>query len=111
MEVDVSELKRMETEVDLAKMAADKLQNFVSALSHELRTPLNAIIGVADAVQHSPLAASNPHLRTNLGVIKDSGYRLSSLIKDIIATVSTDQIPTSPDPPTTLSSAPPSLQS
>ncbi len=87
----VSQLKRMNTEMDGARKAAEKAQKeaeqanaakqeFLSSMSHDIRTPMNAIIGMtslATARTHNPeqvqeylrkIALSSKHL---LGLIND----------------------------------------
>ena len=87
----VSELKRVNTEMDAARKAAESArqeaehanaakQEFLSSMSHDIRTPMNAIIGMtslATANTHNPeqvqgylrkIALSSKHL---LGLIND----------------------------------------
>ncbi|MCI8639035.1 MAG: response regulator [Coprococcus sp.] len=87
----VSELKRMNTEMDVARNAAEQArkeaeqanaakQEFLSSMSHDIRTPMNAIIGMTSlALENtddpkrvqdylSKIALSSKHL---LGLIND----------------------------------------
>ena len=87
----VSELKRMNAEMDAARKAAEKAQieaeqanaakqEFLSSMSHDIRTPMNAIIGMTSIAMdhtHNPeqvqdylhkIALSSKHL---LGLIND----------------------------------------
>ncbi len=87
----VSELKRMNTEMDGARKAAEQAQkeaehanaakqDFLSSMSHDIRTPMNAIIGMTSLAidnMHNPkqvhdylhkIALSSKHL---LGLIND----------------------------------------
>lgn len=70
------------------ELASQAKSVFLSNMSHELRTPLNVIIGYSTAMldmpgmyDNAPLAAS---YRTDVQLLKDSGYYLLSLINDIL---------------------------
>jgi len=89
----VSELKRVNTEMDAARKAAEKArkeaehanaakQDFLSSMSHDIRTPMNAIIGMTS------LAASSIHnpeqVQDYLGKISLSSKHLLGLINDVL---------------------------
>ena len=89
----VSELKRVNTEMDAARKAAEKArkeaehanaakQDFLSSMSHDIRTPMNAIIGMTS------LAAGSIHnpeqVQDYLGKISLSSKHLLGLINDVL---------------------------
>ncbi len=89
----VSELKRMNIEMDAARKAAEKAQKeaehanaakqeFLSSMSHDIRTPMNAVIGMTS------LAAANTHnpeqVQGYLRKIALSSKHLLSLINDVL---------------------------
>jgi two-component system sensor histidine kinase/response regulator len=81
--LDVSDKKKVEKELLLAKNAAEAAtnakSNFVANMSHELRTPLNAVIGISHLImqteltdkQHNYLEKIDSASRHLLGVIND----------------------------------------
>ncbi len=89
----VSELKRVNAEMDAARNAAEKArkeaehanaakQEFLSSMSHDIRTPMNAIIGMTS------LAAANTHnpdqVKEYLRKIALSSKHLLGLINDVL---------------------------
>jgi len=85
--VDITERKKVQTELINAKEKAeesDRLKSaFLANMSHELRTPLNAIIGFSGLI-----AESGPDKNTvdYSQVILKSGQHLLSLVEDIFDT-------------------------
>ena len=66
-------------------LSLDRLKDeFLANTSHELRTPLNGIIGVADSLRHGGKGDLPGAVRGQLGMIVDSGQRLSRLVDDIL---------------------------
>jgi signal transduction histidine kinase/ActR/RegA family two-component response regulator len=61
---------------------------FLSNMSHELRTPLNVVIGYTSTMLDMPDLYGNERIpesyRTDIRLIKDSGYYLLGLINDIL---------------------------
>ena len=89
----VSELKRMNEEMDGARKAAEQArkeaeqanaakQEFLSSMSHDIRTPMNAIIGMTFLALDN---ADNPEqVRDYLGKIALSSRHLLGLINDVL---------------------------
>ena len=89
----VSELERMNTEMDAARKAAERAQqeaehansakqDFLSSMSHDIRTPMNAIIGMTS------IAMANTHnqeqVQECLRKIELSSNHLLGLINDVL---------------------------
>lgn len=82
----VSELKRMNVEMDAARKEAEQAnrakQEFLSSMSHDIRTPMNAIIGMTSLALNN---TSNPEqVRDYLGKIALSSKHLLGLINDVL---------------------------
>ena len=89
----VSELKRMNAEMDLAREAAEQArkeaeqanlakQEFLSNMSHDIRTPMNAIIGMTSLALDD---TDDPErVRDHLGKIALSSKHLLGLINDVL---------------------------
>jgi PAS domain S-box-containing protein len=83
---DITEKKRNETDLLLAKNLAeegDKLKSaFLANMSHEIRTPMNAIIGFSQLLQNKELHDEKKDQYIQL--INNNGRILLKLIDDII---------------------------
>ncbi len=89
----VSELKRVNAEMDSARKAAEQArkeaeqanmakQEFLSSMSHDIRTPMNAIIGMTSLALDN---TENPkQVRDYLGKIALSSKHLLGLINDVL---------------------------
>ncbi len=89
----VSELKRMNAEMDSARKAAEQArkeaeqanaakQEFLSSMSHDIRTPMNAIIGMTSLALDN---TGNPEqVQDYLGKIALSSKHLLGLINDVL---------------------------
>jgi len=82
--LDITEQKRLETELKLAKHRAEESskakENFLATMSHEIRTPLNAIIGIAELMKLNVANRSED----NMDALCYSAKNLLALITDIL---------------------------
>lgn len=80
------EERTAELEIEKIKaQSADKLKSaFLATMSHELRTPLNSIIGFTGLLLNELAGPVNDEQKKQLGMVKNSGRHLLSLINDIL---------------------------
>jgi PAS domain S-box-containing protein len=82
---DVTERKRVEAELQLAKTAAESASrtksDFLASMSHEIRTPMNAIMGIADLLAKTPLS---PEQDKYVQIFRRAGDNLLNLVNDIL---------------------------
>ncbi len=82
---DVTERKRVESELQLAKAAAESASetksDFLASMSHEIRTPMNAIIGIADLLAKTPLSSEQ---HKYVQIFRRASDNLLHLINDIL---------------------------
>src|SRR6202167_3500285 len=80
---DVTERKRVEAELQLAKSAAESASrtksDFLASMSHEIRTPMNAIVGIADLLAKTALT---PEQHRYVQIFRRVGDNLLNLIND-----------------------------
>jgi PAS domain S-box-containing protein len=85
---DISEPKRAQEELRLAKEAAEAASRskstFLANMSHELRTPLNAIMGYSEMLQEEAEDAERNEFVPDLQKIHAAGKHLLGLINDIL---------------------------
>ena len=75
---DVTQLYEMRMRAEEASKAKS---DFLAMMSHEIRTPLNGILGMAELIHES---AEDAELRQKIGIIRDSGEALLSVLNDVL---------------------------
>jgi signal transduction histidine kinase/DNA-binding response OmpR family regulator len=85
---DVTERRRVETDVAKAREAAENANRtkslFLANMSHELRTPLNAILGFSEMLQEDAVERNLQDFNADLQKISTAGRHLLGLINDIL---------------------------
>ncbi|MDX9754288.1 MAG: response regulator [bacterium] len=82
---DVTDTKRANEELQLAKEEAEKANRykneFLANISHEIRTPMNAIIGMTELALEQEMS---PDLYDNLRIVKEASDSLLRLLNDLL---------------------------
>ena len=82
---DVTERRRTETELRLAKEAAEaasrEKSGFLARMSHEIRTPMNGVLGMLDLALRTDLTARQREL---VGTARSSAQALLRLLNDLL---------------------------
>ena len=83
---DISELKKTQQELVIAKDKAeesDRLKSaFLTNMSHEIRTPMNGILGFSNLLKEPGLSGDKQ--KKYIKIIEKSGQRMLNIINDII---------------------------
>lgn len=83
--LDISDRKKMEQNLRMAKAEAEKAQEaekiFLANMSHEIRNPLNAVIGMTHLLEDTHTSLEQ---KEYLSYIKNSSETLLNLISDIL---------------------------
>ena len=83
---DITEQKRIEDELQIAKEKAeesDRLKSaFLANMTHEIRTPMNGILGFAELLKEPHLA--DDQQKEYIDIIEKSGERLLNIINNIV---------------------------
>jgi PAS domain S-box-containing protein len=67
--------------IEAAEAANRAKSQFLATMSHEIRTPLNGVLGMAQAMAADELSQTQ---RERLGVIRDSGHSLLTILNDVL---------------------------
>jgi len=87
--LDISERKRMESDLWQAKMDAEAANRakseFLAHMSHDLRTPLNAILGFSEIMKHGTFGPlGDTRYEEYIQLIHDSGQQLVGMVNDVL---------------------------
>ncbi len=82
---DITEQAAAENELRVAARQAEAANraksHFLANMSHEIRTPLNGVLGMAQILEGELTEPAHKHM---LGIIRDSGQTLLSILNDLL---------------------------
>ena len=85
---DITESKRIETELRAAKEAAESSirakSTFLANMGHELRTPLNTVIGFSELLEDEAINRGLDDFAPDLRRIREAGHLLLNLINNVL---------------------------
>lgn len=86
---DISEQKRYEEDLELARVKAERADvlksRFLATVSHELRTPLNAIIGFSEILSADGMSHLGADQRRGYAkIVHDSGHHLLDVVNSLL---------------------------
>lgn len=86
--VDITERKRTEEQMLLARIAAEDANRckneLLANMNHELRTPLNSVIGYSDVLIDLNIGDLTTEQRKYIQIINNAGYKLLNLINNML---------------------------
>jgi two-component system, OmpR family, aerobic respiration control sensor histidine kinase ArcB len=94
--IDISERKKIETELhrakELAEAASHAKTEFLENMRHDIRTPLTGIVGFSDIIKSE---ADNPHIKEYADNLVASSHALLDLMDEVLEAirVSSGEIP------------------
>lgn len=90
---DISDRKKMEEELKLAKEAAEAANiaktEFLANMSHDIRTPLSGVVGLSDLLEHTLIDEVQ---REQAHLLHDSGEELLRMLNGILDDVRTEHL-------------------
>lgn len=94
--VDITERKRMEEELTIAKNAAEMANmaktEFLANISHDIRTPLSGIVGMAEILENEvPNVIHKKHAQD----LRESGHELLNMMNEILDVVQAGELTSS----------------
>lgn len=82
---DITERKKMENDLKIAKEAAEiasrAKSEFIANMSHDIRTPLSGVIGLSKLLENT---LDDPDQKNDAHILHDSGVELLSMLNAII---------------------------
>ncbi|MDF1758480.1 MAG: ATP-binding protein [Legionellaceae bacterium] len=91
--IDITDRKRLEEELRLAKEAAEAAVNakteFIANMSHDIRTPLTGVIGMSEILRDE---VENPEHKQDATLLAESGQQLLIMLNEILEDVRADNL-------------------
>lgn len=94
--VDITERKKMEKELSIAKTAAEIANlaktEFLANISHDIRTPLSGIVGMAEILENE---VSSPTHKKHAQDLRQSGHELLNMLNEILDVIQAGELTSS----------------